>query len=109
MDKTATTISGWVEDFTGFDEEGSWKREKRPHNREEDTYLPDDDEFQSVLRMCLDALPEKWSTSVRLKYLMSKKGEEICQELDIPTNLWQIIHRAKLQLRDCIEQKKGCS
>jgi RNA polymerase sigma-70 factor (ECF subfamily) len=35
---------------------------------------------------------------------MGKKGEEICQELGItPTNFWQIMHRAKLQLRECIE------
>ena len=33
-----------------------------------------------------------------------KSGEEICQELEItPSNFWQIVHRAKLQLRDCIE------
>jgi RNA polymerase sigma-70 factor (ECF subfamily) len=33
-----------------------------------------------------------------------KKGELICQELGITdTNFWQILHRAKLQLRKCIE------
>ena len=52
----------------------------------------------------MDALPEKWSTSVKLKYLSGKKGELICKELGItPTNFWQTIHRAKLKLRDCIE------
>ena len=34
----------------------------------------------------------------------SKKGEEICEELGVsPTNFWQIIHRAKLQLRECVD------
>ena len=89
-----------------FDEQGNWKKEKMPHQWEEDDNLLDDAEFHTVLKKCLDALPEKWNISVKLKYLMSKKGEEICQELNItPTNLWQIIHRAKLQLRECIEQK----
>ncbi|MBS0010247.1 MAG: sigma-70 family RNA polymerase sigma factor [Bacteroidales bacterium] len=89
-----------------FDEEGSWKKEKRPHNWEEDTHLLDDKEFRAVLKKCLDALPDQWSTTVKLKYLMSKKGEEICQEMGISTtNYWQIVHRAKLQLRECIEQK----
>jgi len=88
-----------------FDEHGSWKMDKRPHSWEEEDHLLDNIEFQSVLKRCLDALPEKWNISVKLKYLMSKKSEEICQELNItPTNLWQIIHRAKLQLRECIEQ-----
>jgi len=35
---------------------------------------------------------------------MDMESEEICQELEItPTNYWQIMHRAKLQLRECIE------
>ncbi|MGC9342917.1 MAG: sigma-70 family RNA polymerase sigma factor, partial [Bacteroidales bacterium] len=91
-----------------FDTGGDWKMEKRPNpwmgGGEEETHLLDDEEFKEVLKQCLDALPEKWNTCVKLKYLMQKKGEEICQELDItPTNLWQIIHRAKIQLRGCIE------
>jgi RNA polymerase sigma-70 factor (ECF subfamily) len=90
---------------TFFDEGGSWKNEKRPQNWAEEPHLLDDDEFQEVLKQCLDALPETWNTCVKLKYLSEKKGEEICQELNISTtNYWQIIHRAKLQLRDCIEQ-----
>jgi len=36
---------------------------------------------------------------------MNKNGEEICQELDIsPTNFWQVVHRAKLQLKNCVEE-----
>lgn len=90
---------------TFFDEGGSWKKEKRPQNWAEETHLLDDDEFKEVLKQCLDALPETWNTCVKLKYLSEKKGEEICQELNISTtNYWQIIHRAKLELRDCIEQ-----
>ena len=88
-----------------FDEQGSWKIEKRPQDwHEEETNLLDDNDFQQILEQCLDELPEHWNNAVKLKYLLSKKGDEICQELGISrTNYWQIIHRAKLQLRDCIE------
>ena len=88
-----------------FDEEGSWLEEKRPKDwNENEENLLDDTDFQKVLQNCLDALPEKWNTCVKLKYLTEKNGDEICQELGIaPTNFWQIIHRAKLQLRDCVE------
>lgn len=90
---------------TFFDKDGSWIKEKRPNSWQEDeSHLLDDNNFRAILQECLDALPEKWNTGVKLKYLMSKKGEEICQEMGIaPTNLWQIIHRAKVQLRDCVE------
>lgn len=89
-----------------FDTNGSWRSETRPQDWHEDEgHLLDDDEFQEVLQKCLEALPEKWNTCIRLKYLLEKNGEEICQELDLnPTNLWQIIHRAKLQLRDCVDK-----
>lgn len=88
-----------------FDADGSWQQEKRPIEWEDnETHLLDDTDFQKVLQKCLDALPEQWSLCVKLKYLTEKSGEEICQELNIsPTNYWQIVHRAKLQLRNCVE------
>jgi len=88
-----------------FDAEGSWQTNHIPRNwHTEEGHLLDDEDFQRVLQKCLEALPDSWNTCVRLKYLLQKSGQEICQELNIaPTNYWQIIHRAKLQLRECIE------
>ncbi|HYX05615.1 MAG TPA: sigma-70 family RNA polymerase sigma factor [Bacteroidales bacterium] len=88
-----------------FDENGSWLTGKRPKDwHEDEQHLLDDEEFQYVLKNCLDALPEKWNLCVKLKYLTGKSGDEICHELEItPSNFWQILHRAKLRLRDCIE------
>lgn len=90
---------------TFFDEDGSWQKQSSPKNWDDDEgHLLDNPDFQSVLKLCLDALPSKWNTCVKLKYLSSKSGEDICQEVGItPSNFWQIVHRAKLQLRDCIE------
>ena len=90
---------------TFFDEDGGWKQEKRPKEwHEEEEHLLDDNEFLKILKKCMDALPENWNACVKLKYLSEKKGEDICQELDIsPTNFWQIIHRAKVQLRECVD------
>ncbi len=89
-----------------FGENDAWQKNKRPAKWHEEENLLDDDEFQKVLRYCLEALPESWNMCVKLKYLSGKKGEEICQEVGItPSNFWQIIHRAKLQLRDCVDGK----
>ncbi len=88
-----------------FDENKEWKSAKKPEDwHENDQNLLENDEFQRILEDCLEALPQQWNTCVKLKYITNKKGKEICKELDItPSNYWQIIHRAKLQLRDCIE------
>lgn len=58
------------------------------------------------LQDCLGKLPEKWNGIIRSKYLEEKESDEICNEFDItPSNLWVIIHRAKLLLRDCLQKK----
>jgi len=90
-----------------FESNGEWKRNKKPQNWQEDNeiQLLDDEEFQSVLKKCINSLPEKWNTCVKLKYLTKKNGQDICQELGMtPSNFWQVIHRAKLQLRSCVEK-----
>jgi len=89
-----------------FDQNGGWKNDKLPSDwHEEEGHLLDNDEFNIVLNECLEKLPEKWNTCIKLKYITGKKGDDVCQELDIAsTNYWQIVHRAKLQLRDCIEE-----
>ncbi|PLX11411.1 MAG: RNA polymerase subunit sigma [Marinilabiliales bacterium] len=87
-----------------FDESGGWKENKMPQSWEEHENILNDPDFQHVLRNCLESLPENWAACVRMKYFMGKKGAEICQDLEITsTNLWQMIHRAKLNLRNCIE------
>jgi len=41
-----------------------------------------------------------------LKYLDGMDSETICKELNISaSNYWVLIHRAKVQLRGCIEKK----
>ena len=105
--KANQTVSVEEQSFSGFfDSGGSWEESRKPKDwHEEEENLLDDDEFQLVLKKCMEALPEKWNACVKLKYLAEKNGDEICQELDItPSNFWQIVHRAKLQLRDCVEK-----
>lgn len=92
---------------TFFDNDGNWNQQSKPHSWEDkdEQHLLDNPDFQAILKQCLDALPEKWNTCVKLKYLSSKSGQDICQEIGISTsNYWQIIHRSKLQLRECIEE-----
>jgi len=64
------------------------------------------EETNQELADCLDKLPNKWQGVVSSKYLEEKDSEEICNDFDItPSNLWVIIHRAKLVLRDCLQNK----
>ena len=88
-----------------FDERGSWTPIKSNYDwADDETHLLDDPEFNGILRKCIEALPDKWRTGLLLKYYSTKNSEDICQELEVTTtNYWQIVHRAKLQLRECVD------
>ena len=89
-----------------FTEEGEWQEPKRPADwQKNEGHMLDNEEFQEVLQDCIEELPDKWNACVTAKYLLDKKTEDICQDLGITTtNYWQIMHRAKLQLRECIDE-----
>ncbi|PQJ69694.1 sigma-70 family RNA polymerase sigma factor [Polaribacter butkevichii] len=85
--------------------EGNWIEERVPQswdNQSEKTI--ENEELKSQLDSCIDALPEKYAMVFRMKTIQEFETEEICKELDITaSNLWVIIHRARTQLRKCME------
>jgi RNA polymerase sigma-70 factor (ECF subfamily) len=61
-------------------------------------------EFNEILKNCLGKLTPKLSAVFTLKNMDDMDSDEICRELDIsPSNYWVMMHRAKLQLRECIQ------
>ena len=91
--------------YTDGDREGEWIEERVPEawtsNIEKQI---ENDELSEVLEYCIGNLPEKYSIVFRLKTIRKFDTEEICKELDITSsNLWVIIHRARTQLRRCME------
>ena len=89
-----------------FDDNEEWKSTAVNPVWNQDEELLDNPEFNSVLQICMGELPENWYFAVTSKYLTDKKAKEICQDLNITvSNYWQIIHRAKLLLKKCLEMK----
>lgn len=88
-----------------FDQNGSWVKAHRPQAwQQDDAHLLDNQAFKQTLESCMQKLPPSGHTAIQLKYLKEKDGKDICQALGISTsNYWQILHRAKLQLRHCLE------
>ncbi|MDB3905839.1 sigma-70 family RNA polymerase sigma factor [Crocinitomicaceae bacterium] len=61
------------------------------------------EEATMELYNCIEKLPPKWRGVIASKYLDEKVSDDICKDMEItPSNLWVIIHRAKLLLRDCL-------
>ena len=92
-----------AEDF--FNKKGHWKKEQRPQPWSIDTDKGvEQEEFYRILQGCLTKLNELQRMAFVMKHLEDVDTSEICKELEITaSNYWVIIHRAKLQLRKCIE------
>lgn len=71
---------------------------------EKDEKLMDQAEFKNLFQQCLNHLPPLWRDILAAKYFGSEKGKDISQEFQISTsNYWQIVHRAKLSLKNCLQ------
>ena len=89
-----------------FDNSDIWKNGELPRSWEigDETQLLDNLDFKAALEDCQDKLPSTWNHAMVLKYFSDKDANEICKEMGITTsNYWQLIHRAKLQLRKCLD------
>ncbi|MEO9531193.1 MAG: sigma-70 family RNA polymerase sigma factor [Crocinitomicaceae bacterium] len=63
-------------------------------------------ELRAAIMGCIQDLPEKWKGIVIDKLVEEQDSEEVCKEHEITaSNLWVIVHRAKVQLRDCLQHK----
>lgn len=64
------------------------------------------EEFQKILELCLSLLPEKWAAAFTLKVIEECESDEVCKDLEISSsNLWVILHRARLKIRECLEKR----
>lgn len=94
--------SGAEEKF--FNPKQHWQGDAMDVTWDDSEALMDQPEFALHFKKCLDHLPSLWRDIIAAKYFGESTGAEISKEFDISTsNYWQIIHRAKLSLKNCIE------
>jgi RNA polymerase sigma-70 factor (ECF subfamily) len=62
-------------------------------------------EFMSIMDLCLERLPPNTARVFMMREVMELESDEICQELRITANnLWVILYRARMSLRECLEK-----
>jgi RNA polymerase sigma-70 factor (TIGR02943 family) len=89
-----------------FNQYGCWKTNDVNPIWDQEEELLDNPDFNNTLEICMEELPTKWQLAITSKYLTQKNATEICQELEITvSNYWQIVHRAKLLLKKCLDVK----
>lgn len=89
-----------------FDEEGHWIPDRAPKNWQFQENLVERKEIRKIIQWCRDHLKEVQKSVFTLKYMEELESDEICKVLNItPSNYWILVHRARLQMRSCIEKK----
>ena len=103
-----TDLSDFDHFFKREDEwDGHWRINLRPVAMSE---TPEDAleraEFREVLHNCLSALPARVANVFTLREMDGLDSEEVCEILSLSANnFWVIMHRARMQLRRCVEIK----
>lgn len=91
-----------------FDDLGLWKREPECGPADWDTdaaALMERREFMAALKQCLAKLPQRSADAFVLREMEAMESERIQDALGIsPSNFWVLLHRARMQLRLCLEQ-----
>lgn len=92
-----------------FNKNGGWEKEWMNESLldiEQKEAEQGKNKLWKLLMDCLNALKEQHRQIVLFKFYFNKNTKEICEECNVSEdNVWQIIHRSKLQLKVCIQTK----
>lgn len=84
---------------------GFWKHEKGPQTWEPDAAeVMQRSEFWKTMRDCLSKLPQWVADVFAMREMEDVPSKKICALLAISEgNLWVMLHRARMALRECLE------
>ncbi|GAB1233001.1 RNA polymerase factor sigma-70 [Ferrigenium sp. UT5] len=89
-----------------FDRKGFWQEDERPVAWGNPEASLRESQFWGVFETCLDNLPPKQARVFMMREFFELEAGEICVTLGLTTsNLHVLLHRARLRLRECIEDK----
>lgn len=95
------------EDFSAlFDKRGHWNNEDRPMGWEHPEFSLQQQQFWQVFEACLERLPPQQARLFMMREFVELETDEICQTVGITiNNLFVVLHRSRLRLRECLENK----
>lgn len=86
-----------------FDEQGHFR--EAPADWGDPQSVLGQTQFIQVLDACVEKLPNQLGRVFLMREWLELETDEICKELSVtPTNLWVMLHRARLRLRECLQQ-----
>lgn len=95
------------EDFSVlFDSKGFWQADERPVAWGDPEESLKDVQFWRIFEICLDNLPGQQARVFMMREFVGLESDEICKEAGMTvSNLNVTLHRARLRLRECLENR----
>ncbi|MBS1652000.1 MAG: sigma-70 family RNA polymerase sigma factor [Bacteroidetes bacterium] len=91
--------------FFNYNKMGKWEEAKQPKQWTEAHCSTEKNEFYKILNQCLSKISIKWQGIFKMCLIDEEDAKLVCKEFDISSsNLWVILHRSKLQIRECLEK-----
>ena len=86
---------------------GHWLEGRGPNSH---SFLPEgeleQEELMKFINLCIENLQPQLAAAFIMRMIDEEDSDTICKELGItPSNLWVMLHRARLRMRDCLEKK----
>lgn len=89
-----------------FDQKGFWQPDERPVAWGNPEASLREEQFWRVFEACLDGLPPAQARVFMMREFIELDAGEICETVGLTTsNLHVLLHRSRLRLRECIEDK----
>ena len=89
-----------------FDRKGYWQPDERPVAWGNPEASLRETHFWRVFETCLEGLPPKQARVFMMREFIELNANEICESMGLTTsNLHVLLHRSRLRLRECIENK----
>ena len=86
-----------------FHENGHWR--EAPKEWGDPEHALRERQFFVVLEACVAHLPATQGRVFMMREWLELEADEICKQMAISaTNLWVLLHRARLRLRECLQQ-----
>ena len=86
-----------------FERNGHWA--ERPAGWSDPDGALEQAQFFRALELCLERLPARTGRAFMMREHLGLETPEICKELGItPTHCWVMLYRARMTLRECLQQ-----
>ena len=91
-----------LDDFEGLFRDGGWDAAPADWGAPDATLQRQ--QFFDALEFCLDRLPPNTARAFMMREILELESAEICKELAITANnLWVMLYRARMTLRQCLD------